>query len=241
MAWLLPLILWLILFGLTRFVYQRGRLKITLASGRGRVGAAGAGRAGLLLAGGGRTKLDAGGRRRSGLVPLSDLPVCGGSPASRFVAALEPGALRRRAAHRRHPGRVPLSAEPAAVSAEAGLPLCCAAMAEHRPRLVCGRGDVPAAGARVASAPRGRADRRTGVHVLRRLPDALRQPELQRGGELAAVGVLGVCWKLEAGSWKPVVTRYESTRCAHWLAWRWPVCSLVSRRLPGTSRRRCSS
>ena len=27
MAWLLPLILWLILFGLTRFVYQRGRLK----------------------------------------------------------------------------------------------------------------------------------------------------------------------------------------------------------------------
>ncbi len=57
-----------------------------------------------------------------------------------------------------------------------------------------------------------------GVHVLRRVHRPLRQPELHRGGELAAVGVLGVRWKLDCPlcgrrSWSPacgpVVTRYS--------------------------------
>ena len=98
MAWLLLLIIWLILFGLTRLAFRRGRLKSPWH--RDVVGlGAGAGGAGLLLAGGRRAKLDAGGRRRSGLVPLPDLSVCGGCPESGSVAALEPGALQRRAAH----------------------------------------------------------------------------------------------------------------------------------------------
>ncbi len=55
-----------------------------------------------------------------------------------------------------------------------------------------GAGMYPAPGARAACAAGGRADRRAGVHVFRWLHHALRQPEPQRRGKLAAVGVLGV-------------------------------------------------
>ena len=203
MVWLLPLLIWLILFGLTRLAFRRGRLKSPWhrdVVGLGLLALAALGFFWRVVVGQNWMPAD-GGDLVSFLYP--DLPFCGGDPAPGCVAALEP--VRSTAARRTSATSRPGFLYPPNLLLfllKPDFPYAALQWLSIGHIWFAGAGMYLLLARGLRAAPRGRAGRRTGVHVLRCVPDALRQPELQRGGELAAVGVLGVCWKLEAGSWK---------------------------------------
>ena len=198
MVWLLPLLLWLILFGLTRFAFRRGRLKSPWhrdVVGLGLLALAALGFFWRVVVGQNWMPADGGdlvsflfptyrfaaAALHQGSWPLWNPALYGGAP---HIGDIQAGFL--------YPPNLLL------FLLKPDFPYVALQWLSIGHIWFAGAGMYLLLGARAAGAPRGRADRRAGVHVLRRLPDALRQPELQRGGELAAVGVLGV---LEAGSW----------------------------------------